>query len=195
MRGTRGNGFLEGFLATQRMRKADALIPDSLRRGRILDIGCGTWPKFLHSICFGEKHGIDRIGEWHDRGDVRFMRHDIAQVGPLPYADSFFSVVTMLAVVEHIEPAVVPPIFDEINRILAPGGVFILTTPAPWTDRLLRLLARLNLVSREEIEEHKAAYSPHDLLGKLVDAGFEAGEIRAGYFEAGMNVWCCAGKR
>jgi len=54
---TRGNGLLEGCLARRRCARADALIPDELRAGRILDIGCGRYPLFLRTTAFREKVG------------------------------------------------------------------------------------------------------------------------------------------
>src|ERR1700736_6570097 len=41
---TRGGGLAETLLARKRSRKADALISDWHRRGRLLDIGCGSFP-------------------------------------------------------------------------------------------------------------------------------------------------------
>ena len=57
---TRGYGLLEGFLAQQRSRVADALIPASLRTGRLLDIGCGAYPLFLAQTSFARKFGLDK---------------------------------------------------------------------------------------------------------------------------------------
>lgn len=65
----------------------------------------------------------------------------------------------MLAVIEHIEPERLDGIIGEVRRILKSGGLLIITTPASWTDGLLRFMARLHLVSRTEIDEHKAAYT------------------------------------
>ena len=72
----------------------------------------------------------------------------------LPFDDCFFSVVAMLAVAEHLNPASLVLLFSEVYRVLQPGGMVILTTPASWSDGLLRCLARFGLVSREEIEEY-----------------------------------------
>lgn len=56
---TRGKGLLESVLAGMRARKANQLIPDELRTGRILDIGCGAYPYFLSHTFFHEKAAID----------------------------------------------------------------------------------------------------------------------------------------
>lgn len=112
----------------------------------------------------------------------------------MPYEDGYFDVVTMLAVLEHIEPANVPVLIGDVRRVLKPGGVFILTTPPPWTDQLLSVMARLRLVSATEIHDHKVTYRPAEIATMLEAAGFDAGKIRTGYFELGMNIWVRAEK-
>lgn len=67
---TRGYGFLERFLAIQRLKMANSLIPSDLRTGSILDIGCGLYPLFLMNIDFSKKYGLDKI----DRGIMIYMR-------------------------------------------------------------------------------------------------------------------------
>src|SRR5215213_6615621 len=104
---TRGDGLLEGFLARLRARRAEALISPSSRQGRILDIGCGSFPLFLSRAPFNSKYGIDRvidpdaIRELADRG-MTLQPIDLEAGEPLPFEDGFFDVVTALAVFEHI---------------------------------------------------------------------------------------------
>lgn len=57
---TRGYGLLERFLAKKRAQKANELIPQLYRKGRILDIGSGAYPFFLLTTSFSEKFGVDR---------------------------------------------------------------------------------------------------------------------------------------
>jgi hypothetical protein len=64
-----------------------------------------------------------------------------------------------------------------------------MTTPAAWTDSLLRLLATLGIVSQEEIQEHKGTYSHKEIKKLLVQAGFSEDRVQSGYFEAFMNLW------
>ena len=59
-RPTRGSGLLEPFLARLRARKANRLIPAHLRSGRILDVGCGSFPYFLSHTEFAEKFALDQ---------------------------------------------------------------------------------------------------------------------------------------
>jgi hypothetical protein len=67
-----------------------------------------------------------------------------------------------------------------------------MTTPAYWTEGLLKLLARLSMVSAEELDEHKRQYQQADMRSILMDAGFGSDQVKFGYFEAGMNIWATA---
>ncbi len=190
---TRGHGLLEGFLARQRARRADSLIPDDARTGRILDIGCGSYPAFLRNTQFAERYGLDRVALTDVGGaGITLVEHDITDGTGLPFESSFFDVVTMLAVFEHIESSPLRSLLQEIRRVLRPGGIYVMTTPVRWTEGILKVMSRLALVSREEVGEHKAQYSHSEVIALLLDEGFDRSHIRHGTFELGMNLWVVA---
>jgi SAM-dependent methyltransferase len=195
---TRGSGLLEGFLARRRSRQARRLIPRALSSGRVLDIGCGSYPLFLVGSDFAEKYGLDRVPvslpDELREGNLKVLEYDVQTGGELPFPADHFEVVTMLAVFEHLEPAVLSRLLAEIRRVLKPGGMYVLTTPAHWTAWLLKLLGRLRLVSQEEIDEHQGAYRRSAIRSHLEGAGFAGDRVRTGYFEAGMNTWATAAK-
>ena len=58
---TRGKGLLEPLLARLRTQRANQLIPTELRDGRILDIGCGSYPYFLAHTAFKAKFAVDQL--------------------------------------------------------------------------------------------------------------------------------------
>jgi ubiquinone/menaquinone biosynthesis C-methylase UbiE len=195
---TRGYGLLEGFLAQQRVKVATKLFNFVPFKGRILDLGCGSYPLFLISTNFHEKFGIDKVvsEEYREQASeqasmlkISLLKLDIEQVDKMPFKDNYFDAVSMLAVFEHLEPSRLEHILKEINRILKPGGMYVMTTPAVWTDIVLRSMARLRLVSHEEIEEHKGAYSRSSISATLQKAGFSNKNIKSGYFEMFMNTW------
>jgi SAM-dependent methyltransferase len=195
---TRGSGLLEGFLARQRSRQARTLIPPSSGNGRVLDIGCGSYPLFLVGSEFAEKFGLDRVPvslpDELRSANLKIVKHDVHTGAQLPFPADCFDVVTMLAVFEHLEPTVLSRLLAEIRRILKPGGIYVMTTPAHWTDWLLKVLARLRLVSHEEIDEHQDSYRHPAIRSYLEGAGFASERIRTGYFEAGVNTWATAAK-
>jgi 2-polyprenyl-3-methyl-5-hydroxy-6-metoxy-1,4-benzoquinol methylase len=198
---TRSYGLLEGFLARERCRLANRMIPEEKRAGRVLDIGCGSHPFFLTRTEFKEKFGLDKMVRPEQKVSLQaqhgisLVNYDVELARHIPFESSSFDVVTMLAVFEHIEPELLPELLAEIHRILKPGGMYLLTTPAVWTDGLLRVLAGLRLVSPVEIEEHKDAYT-HPRIGDLLaKGGFDRADMRFGYFEVFLNLWVTAIKR
>lgn len=193
---TRGFGLLENFLSRQRMRQADGHIPKACRSGKILDIGCGNYPLFLISIEFYEKYALDKypLDNQETTNNIQYIHQDIEYKTKLPFPDDYFDVVSMLAVIEHLDPQIIPRILKEVNRIVKKNGLFILTTPAAWTDSLLRVMALIKLVSADEINEHKDVYTPKKISSILEDASFSQEKIACGYFEFGMNIWAKAGK-
>ena len=195
---TRGHGLLEGFLARQRTIQAHKLIGADRHEGRLLDIGCGSYPLFLVRTNFAEKYGLDRV-QVNVSDDVRaqnvtLIEHDLTSGQVLPFSNDFFDVVTMLAVFEHVDANLIQGLVDEVRRVLRPGGVYVMTTPSYWTEGLLKLLARLGMVSHEELDEHKRQYRESDIRSILVKAGFGSAQVRLGYFEAAMNTWATAVK-
>lgn len=194
---TRGKGLLEPLLADLRAQKANKLIPSNLRAGRILDIGCGSFPYFLAHTSFEEKFAIDQIPLSQQTAvelRIESFTLDLEQKPKLPFDDNFFEAVTLLAVVEHLDPALMAMLFKEVYRVLKPGGQVILTTPAAWSDGLLKLMARVSLVSAEEIHEHAYAYTLPLLGWYFGQAGFEMTKTQFGYFEFMLNMWATAQK-
>ena len=112
----------------------------------------------------------------------------------MPFSSEVVDVGTMLAVSEHIDANLIEHLVAEVRRVLRPGGVYVMTTPASWTESLLKLLARLGMVSHEELDEHKRQYRPADIRLIFVKSGFDRDQVQLGYFEAGMNIWAKAVK-
>ena len=194
---TRGKGLLEPILADFRAQRANKLIPSALRDGRILDIGCGSYPYFLAHTSFAEKFAIDQIPlPQQTAAELRIESFTLdLEIKPrLPFQDNFFEAVTLLAVVEHLDPAHMAALFKEIYRVIKPSGQVILTTPAAWSDGLLKFMARINLVSAEEIHEHAYAYTLPLLGWYFGQAGFEMTKTQFGYFEFMLNMWATAQK-
>lgn len=194
---TRGKGLLEPMLADLRAQRANKLIPSTLRTGRILDIGCGSYPYFLAHTSFAEKFAIDQLPlpqQTASELKIESFTLDLEVEPRLPFENDYFEAVTLLAVVEHLDPALMAKLFQEVYRTLKPGGMVILTTPAAWSDGLLKFMARINLVSAEEIHEHAYAYTLPLLGWYFGQAGFEMTKVKFGYFEFMLNMWATAQK-
>ena len=191
---TRGHGLLEPFLAHLRAKRANKLIPRHLREGRILDVGCGSYPYFLSHTYFAEKFAVDQLEKPQSISNINWYSLDLNAAPKLPFESQYFDLVTMLAVVEHLSPNSLVTIFQEAHRVLHPGGRLVITTPAAWSDGILKFMARVNLVSKEEIDEHVFAYTLPLLGWYFGKAGFEMTKVRFGYFEFNLNLWATADK-
>lgn len=189
---TRGSGLLETWLAQKRVAMALALIPSVLEHGHIVDIGCGLPPMLLRASRASQKTGIDlRLATTEYEG-IRMIAHECSLHRVLPCANASAEVVTMLAMIEHVDADVGAWLLTEIHRILAPGGMIILTTPTRCSTTVLQLMAHCGLVSAQEINDHSHMYNPHTLNNALHAAGFV--DIRTGRFECGLNVWATGSK-
>lgn len=106
-----------------------ALTRNGLPRGRCLDVGCGV----------GTLSGLlrDRGGSWTflepDADAAReaeiLLRCPVIRstIEHDQYPSGAFDLVTAFDVIEHLPDA--PRFVREVSRILAPGGVFLATTP------------------------------------------------------------------
>jgi SAM-dependent methyltransferase len=124
-----------------------ALAAETARAARWLDLGCGHdfLPPFvnqssLHAPLANRTIvGIDADGRAlaNHRGLTYRVRGDIQR---LPFRTASFDLATANMVVEHVEhPAL---LFDEVARVLRPGGRLLLHTPNAdgYTTRLTRLV-------------------------------------------------------
>jgi ubiquinone/menaquinone biosynthesis C-methylase UbiE len=187
---TRGSGLLESFLTKQRAKRANTLIQKKSRRERILDIGCGSFPYFLTVVDFKEKYGIDPFVSTSliKTKSIKLIKNKVDSK-KLSFQDNYFDTVTMLAVFEHIDGDKLMPILKEIHRVLKKDGLFIITTPAPWADKLLHQMSKLGLISSEEIHEHKHNHPRRKIENFLEKSGFKKKNIKSGFFELYMNMW------
>jgi ubiquinone/menaquinone biosynthesis C-methylase UbiE len=192
---TRGSGFLEGYLEKERIKLARKLIKDISSNDNILDIGCGMHPNFLLGVDFKNKFGIDRIIESDktQTSNIKLVNYDLAANKKMPFGDNYFDVVSLLAVIEHMSLKDIKFIFSEVNRVLKSGGKLIITTPSYISKWVLESMAVVNLVSKEELEEHQTYFSKLRLR-KVLQTEFKNSDIRIGRFEFFLNLFACITK-
>jgi 2-polyprenyl-3-methyl-5-hydroxy-6-metoxy-1,4-benzoquinol methylase len=179
---------LEPLMRGMRLRR---VMPAIQRHAgcRLLDIGCGWEARLLREVesHLGQGVGIDFKAPDVQTGKITTLRASLDDT--LPFDSGAFDMVTMLAVLEHL--ARPEDILREIGRVLVPGGKLVLTVPSKAAKPVLEFLAfRLGVVSRAEIEDHKAYYDRQSLHEILTGTGFEVVEHR--YFQLGMNNYCLA---
>lgn len=174
--------FLEPFLRYLRFKKVIFHIP---KFSTVLDIGCGVNASFLKLISsdIKEGYGIDfKVKSNINIANIKTSKMTLDD--SLPFADNSFEVVTMLAVLEHIEKE--QEILGEIYRVLKPNGKLVITVPSIWAKPVLEFLAfKINIVSQAEIKDHKRYYTRKTLQQVLNTVGFK--EFQHHYFQLGMN--------
>lgn len=103
----------------------------------------------------------------------------------LPFENESFEVVTMLAVIEHLNYPI--KMLKEIHRVLTPNGILLLTAPSHIAKPILEFLSyKLKIVSEAEIRDHKRYYNKRDLSESIAKVkGLEM--LTHSYFQCGMN--------
>jgi ubiquinone/menaquinone biosynthesis C-methylase UbiE len=182
--------FLEPLLRRMRLQRVKPHIPHN---SVVLDVGCGRSATFLRTIFPYIKQGIGVDFKVENTQLSNIQTIQIILDDRLPFEDSSFDVVTMLAVLEHIENE--RQILKEIYRVLVPGGKLVITVPSIWSQPVLEFLAyKLKIVSEAEIRDHKRYYNRQKLKRALVEVtGFQ--EFNHQYFQFWMNNFCTVVKR
>jgi SAM-dependent methyltransferase len=135
-----------GAAADRRVHKAaDLLRRHAPPSARFVDIGCGAGvaTRYIADLIGPrEVYGIDisenRVAEARALGiDARVSDLDSER---LPLADASFDAIHCGEVIEHVVDT--DQLLDEIKRVLAPGGVCVLSTPnlAAWHNRAALML-------------------------------------------------------
>ena len=111
---------------------------------RVLDIGMGRGELCVYAVRRGgEAWGIDysevavKIAEKYKINlpdDIQSKIHyQQGNAKALEFSDNFFDLITMTDVVEHLYPEELEKAFNEIKRVLKPGGRLLLqTAPNRW---------------------------------------------------------------
>ncbi len=142
--------------------------------GRILDIGCGS-SRIVRDI--PQAVGVDI-----QMNRVRYMRRyknlfANATIYALPFQDECFDSVICSEVIEHLPPG--EEHFNELARVLKPGGQLILGTP-DYGTLLWRVIERLYrvVVPQGYADEHITRYNKRSLMEILQKHGLSVEKIR-----------------
>jgi SAM-dependent methyltransferase len=129
---------VEWFLASG-AAFADALRSALVEAGRplesfsrVLDFGCGTgrvvrqWSKLKGTAVFGCDYNARSVA-W-DKENLPFASFSVNYLEPpLPYSAGFFDLVYSVSVFTHLPEPLQRPWMEEMHRVLAPGGILVLT--------------------------------------------------------------------
>ena len=119
-----------------------AALAQSWQEGRLLNIGCAHGPDFLPFAESFELYGLDFSTEMLSlarRYAQKFnltVNLSLADVSYLPYLDETFDWVISVATYHHIRyPAERQRAFNELWRVLRPGGEAFITVWNRWQSR------------------------------------------------------------
>jgi SAM-dependent methyltransferase len=150
------------------------IVFDQIRRhappGRLLDVGCGTGGILTHLGSFETPVGIDPAPEAIECCRRRNLTAAVASGTHLPFQTGVFSLALALDVIEHLENDL--GLLREMWRVLAPGGVAILTVPA-----LPQLWS-----SHDEVNRHHRRYMRSTLERRVRAAGLKV--LTISYYNA-----------
>ncbi len=175
-----GEADFEAELATLEYPRAQetlAYYTPLLPHGKpILEAGCGLG----HLVHYLRGRGHDVIGLDYVPGALEIgLGHDpdmplvAGDVHYLPFPDETFGAYLSFGVLEHFEHGPVPAL-QEAYRVLAPGGLLVLTIPYPnFVERLYEL--RRKLLPRPDLraEYFETTYTHSQVADFVRQAGFE----------------------
>lgn len=132
---------------------------------KVLDLGCGRGEILRHCARLGaDAYGVDYApvaldlarqvvaGEQHAPGKIGVAQSDAKG---LPFPSGFFDRVLMFDVVEHLFPWELAECMVEVQRVLKPGGAFIVhTAPNVWYDRYAYPFVRFARILMGEGEKY-----------------------------------------
>jgi SAM-dependent methyltransferase len=163
----------------------------SLRPRRILDLGCGPGletPALCEAFPDAEVHGVDLSAPFvrfahawaEDRGHVIHYRQSDAQ--RTGYPDGHFDLIVSHILFHETWHDVLPVIFREARRLLAPGGVF-LNADVPYQPARLPMTKQVtnDWQVRNNGEPFWTGFADTDVRAALLTAGFEAPGVVAEY--------------
>lgn len=102
---------------------------------RVLEVGFGSGVTFLNlSRMYEEIHGLDlnasveQVSELFEKKQIRTHLQN-GSVLSMPYENDFFDTVLLISILEHLKPSELVKAFEEIRRVLRPGGQVVYGVP------------------------------------------------------------------
>jgi 2-polyprenyl-3-methyl-5-hydroxy-6-metoxy-1,4-benzoquinol methylase len=144
----------------------DKFVPSEIKnkKVKILEVGCGTGEVLKLLSRWGDVKGIDISKEALDacrrKGFKNLVQGDINELN-LRNEYGSYDLVICLDVLEHVQEDL--SALKEMNKLLRPGGILMLTVPAYkflWS-------------THDEALHHKRRYHSLEIKTKVRDAGFQ----------------------
>ncbi len=170
---------LDRLLQRWRIARASAWLPDG---ATVLDVGCADGALFRQLRRLGPGLGVEPTLD-----APRTVGRSELRPGLVPDAvppGRTFDAVTMLAVLEHVPTMAQHSLAAACAALVRPGGLVVITVPAPAVDRVLAVLRFLRLVDGMSLEEH-FGFEPDDVPRIFAAPSWEL--VRRQSFQLGLN--------
>lgn len=176
---------MQDYVATLEFDDVTGFIEEHTRElspgDPILDVGCGAGRHLVHlsRLGFENLHGVDlsQQGIAKVRKALPYARASVGDATRLPYPDDCFSLVVMVGIVYEIPDAALhQKVFDEIARVLKPGGRLLYINNSPYNlgERVFTCTQALSrIISREPAKFFVWRYDSQDVLGMADRAKLE----------------------
>ena len=163
-------GPVDKFIRYIRKRKALeklTLLPNQT----ILDVGCGRQAFLGWEIKNKIKKyiGLDLTVPNVTVGNLTLVKTDIFSLKQKLSGQKCDTIVG-LAIIEHLENP--EKFLKDCYFLLKKSGNLVLTTPPPYTDFLLKLLAKIGVIDKKEIDDHKTYFTVDTLAEVAKNIGF-----------------------
>jgi SAM-dependent methyltransferase len=168
------------------------------RHGVTIEAGCGLGRYVFYLSELGvhvigtefSRTALDKCRKWALDNGYDADRFGLSDVRALPYPDDFFSGYISLGVIEHFQEGPAKAL-EEAYRVLAPGGIAIISTPNKYSPEILFYAARRkirtlikSLLTSLGLYRPKAArdvffqyeFSVNELAGHVKRSGFDVVE-------------------
>ncbi len=188
-----------------RFQKTLEITPRGGPDDRILEMGAymQMTPSLKFDLGYGEVRGcylgpagkVEHRVATHQDGRSFTCEIDLfnAEVDPFPYPEEHFNTVICCELIEHLA-ADPMHMMSEVNRILKPGGHFVVTTPNIGSLRAISAIllgyhpgffpAYLRPGENGEVDDarHAREYTPKEIARLLIESGFDDPVIETGEF-------------
>ncbi|HEX4433734.1 MAG TPA: class I SAM-dependent methyltransferase [Acidimicrobiales bacterium] len=132
-----GERFIPEFMGGQLIEAEHvvryALAAELCKGRKVLDAGCGVgWgTELLLGAGADSASGVDLSPDAIENARARVPGADFREgnLAQLPFEDDVFDLVVCFEAIEHVEQQ--EKVFDELVRVLAPGGILMVSSPNP----------------------------------------------------------------
>lgn len=143
--------FLGGMFGLSSLREERMRMVAGYSKGSVLDVGCGPENLFIRDF-IGEEQGVGI-----DIFPYQGVKNLVPDMTCLPFKESSFDTVTLIAACSHIPKPKRKDEFSEFARVLKKGGLLLVTEGEPVTQLLIHKWVKffLGLQGKKDLDSER----------------------------------------